>query len=148
MCVAVVGQFCFVLFLMVLAFVLQADLSVHEHISPLVSFAASNHWQGGGGWVSSARQETDFIFCFVLMGHTALCLWLNAWVFRFVCFVFFSWQYVTLLSVCLSDWRKMWGSNVLVMFSVKLGNLMIYFAKTSLDEYLICPLHFASVCLM
>lgn len=46
MCVAVVGQFRF-LFLMVLAFVVQADLSVREHISPLVSFAASNHWQGG-----------------------------------------------------------------------------------------------------
>lgn len=34
---------------------------------------------------------------------------------------FFSWRYLTLLSVCLSDWRKMWVSNVLVMFFSRTG---------------------------
>lgn len=120
------------LFPMVLACV---DLS-DEHVSPL-SFAASNHCQGG---VISTKQETDFVlffsfflFCLLLVGHKASrsevssdCMLDLFGVF----FLFLSWRYVTLMRVCLSDWRKQCGgSDYFMMFSVKLGNLMTHLPK-------------------
>lgn len=107
-------SFCFVLFFLVLAWnckmlnivLFRPIVCQSTHQSPL-SFAASNHWQRG--FISqtdiSTKQETDdfffFLYCFVLMGHTALP---QQGVFH-LC-LSFSWQYVTLLSVCLSVWKK------------------------------------------
>lgn len=118
------------LFPMVLACV---DLS-DEHVSPL-SFAASNHCQGGV--ISKTRDRFCFVFflfpfLFAFSGTQGFSehgvFWLYAW--PFWVFLFLSWRYVILMHVCLSDWRKKCGgSDYFVMFSVKLGNLMTHLPK-------------------
>lgn len=126
MCVAVVGQF-----FMVLACVVQADcLSVNTSVPcELCCFKSLARGFINQTDISTEQETDDFCFvsfCFFNGTHgfaTVRCLWLNAWVL----FCFSSWWYVTLLRVCLSDWRKMLGSNG--FFSVKLGNLMTHLPK-------------------
>lgn len=116
------------------------------HVTP-VSFAALNHWQGGSSAKQTSAQHKRrmifVLFCF----HgthgfaTARCLWLNAWVFFMMVCDFAECMFVRL--------KKNKGDIMLKWcFSVKLGNLMTHLPKTSPSEYLIWPLHFASVCLM
>lgn len=141
MCVAVVGQF-----FMVLACVVQADcLSVNTSVPcELCCFKSLARGFINQTDISTEQETDDFCFvsfCFFNGTHgfaTVRCLWLNAWVL----FCFSSWWYVTLLRVCLSDWRKMLGSNG--FFFSKTGQFNDTFAKTSPSEYLIWPLHFAS----
>lgn len=117
----------------------SGQLSVKwTHLSPL-SFAASNHCQGG----SSARQTSAqnkrqmiFLFCFVLMGHMALP---QRGVFDLMLESFFhDSMWFCCVYVCQTE-EKMWGSDVLVMFFSKTGQFNDTFAKTSPSEYLIWP---------
>ena len=86
-----VGQFSMVLACVVRADCLSVNTSAPCELCCFKSLAR--------GFISRTDVSTEqdgwfyFFFCF------------NAWVS--------SWWYVTLLSVCLSDWRKLWGSNVL-----------------------------------
>lgn len=155
MCVAVVGQlfFCF-LFFVVLAFVIGAGrLSVNTSVPSWALLLQIIRGRGGGhqpGQTSVQNKRQVFYFFFILSfvflngTHgfaTVRCLWLDAWVF--------SWRYVTLLSICSSDWRKLWGSNVSAMFFSQTGQWNDTFAKTSrVWIFDIAPSFFASVCLM
>lgn len=85
-----VGQFS-----MVLACVVQADCLSVNTSGPLWALLLQIIGKGvhqPNRHQHRTRRMIFFFFCF------------NAWVS--------SWWYVTLLSVCLSDWRKMWGSNI------------------------------------
>lgn len=140
-------------FSMVLACAVQADcLSVNTSVPcELCCFKSLAR-----GFISqtdiSTEQETDddffFSFCFVLMGHMALP---QQGVFNLMLEFFF--MMVCDFAMCMFvRLKKIGGSNVLAMFFVffpaKLGDLMTHLPKHPLSEYLIRPLHFASVCLM
>lgn len=125
------------LFPMVLACV---DLS-DEHVSPL-SFAASNHCQGG---VISTKQETDFVlffpFLFAFSGTQGFSkqgvFWLYAWPFCFFVFVMTVCDFDACMFVRLK--KKMWGVRLFYDVFSKTGQLNDTFAKTSPSEYLIWP---------
>lgn len=98
-CVTVVGQSS-----MVLACAVRADWTS-------VPLWALLLWFIGKGGRRQHRNKRHILFLFNLRGHFALP---QQGVFDFM-LEFFSWWYVTLLSLCLSDWRKKRGFWVLAM---------------------------------